>query len=302
MPKAGDKVICLEDESLATVVSLTAGGSPDIVFSDGSRGTYLLHEFAELFGYATPPAAQPAPVQPVLKPLSKKWKWVLHESFADVAGFDEEGIPSFYWKESVNKFKSGELSAPCKGKNCGSLNGWLHSSECRAEHEAQYTTPPAAPMTEFEEAVAAVDNTLHHAIDHWQGKASEQAVLLRECRFAIDTLIEKKPAFAMLLCGSTTLGNLRASLHDYRVKGKLDDTPPAAQQIDEAYAVGYSNGMTEGCEAGKSYAAAQRQWVGLTDEDKHLIELSAGITEDDDGYIVSQMFKLTEAKLKERNT
>jgi hypothetical protein len=64
MPKAGDKVICLEDESLATVVSLTAGGSPDIVFSDGSRGTYLLHEFAELFGYATPPAAQPAPVQP----------------------------------------------------------------------------------------------------------------------------------------------------------------------------------------------------------------------------------------------
>jgi hypothetical protein len=60
MPKAGDKVICLEDESLATVVSLTAGGSPDIVFSDGSRGTYLLHEFAELFGYATPPAAPAA--------------------------------------------------------------------------------------------------------------------------------------------------------------------------------------------------------------------------------------------------
>ena len=53
LPKAGDKVICLEDESLATVVSLTAGGSPDIVFSDGSRGTYLLKEFAELFGYAT---------------------------------------------------------------------------------------------------------------------------------------------------------------------------------------------------------------------------------------------------------
>ena len=43
-------------------------------------------------------------------------------------------------------------------------------------------------------------------------------------------------------------------------------------------------------------------WVELTDEDKHLIELKAGITEDDDGYIVSQMFKLTEAKLKEKNT
>jgi hypothetical protein len=95
--------------------------------------------------YAKSLTAQPSPVQePVLKPLSKKWKWVLHESFADVAGFDEEGFPSFYWKESVTKFKSGELSVPCKGKNCGSLNGWLHSDECRAEHEAQYTTPPAA--------------------------------------------------------------------------------------------------------------------------------------------------------------
>jgi hypothetical protein len=51
MPKVGDKVICLEDESLGEVVSLTAGGSPDITFDDGSRGTYLLREFAELFSY-----------------------------------------------------------------------------------------------------------------------------------------------------------------------------------------------------------------------------------------------------------
>jgi hypothetical protein len=85
-----------------------------------------------------------------------------------------------------------------------------------------------APMTEFEEAVAACDNTLHHAIDHWQDKASEQAALLRECRFAIDILIKKQPALAMTLCGSTTLGNLKASLHDYRVL--FDDTPPAAQR------------------------------------------------------------------------
>ena len=46
----------------------------------------------------------------------------------------------------------------------------------------------------------------------------------------------------------------------------------------------------------------QRTWVGLTDDDKHEIELRAGITEDDDGYIVSQVFKLIEAKLKEKNT
>jgi hypothetical protein len=45
----------------------------------------------------------------------------------------------------------------------------------------------------------------------------------------------------------------------------------------------------------------QSTWVGLTDEEKHEIELKAGITEDDDGYIVSQVFKLTEAKLKEKN-
>lgn len=45
----------------------------------------------------------------------------------------------------------------------------------------------------------------------------------------------------------------------------------------------------------------QRTWVGLSDEDKHEIELRAGITEDDDGYIVSQVFKLIEAKLKEKN-
>jgi hypothetical protein len=111
-------------------------------------------------------AAQPAPVQePVLKPLSKKWKWVLHESFADVAGFDEEGIPSFYWKESVTKFKSGELSAPCKGKNCGSLNGWLHSSECRAEHEAQYTTPPAQPAVQEPVACECNQGQVCHVCD-----------------------------------------------------------------------------------------------------------------------------------------
>lgn len=58
LPKAGDRVICLEDESLGTVESLTAGGSPDIVFDDGSRGTYMLREFAELFGYVAPPQHQ----------------------------------------------------------------------------------------------------------------------------------------------------------------------------------------------------------------------------------------------------
>jgi len=122
--------------------------------------------------YTTPPA-QPAPVQePALKPLSKKWKWVLHESFADVAGFDEDGIPSFYWQESVTKFKSGELSVPCKGKNCGSMNGWLHSAECRAEHEAQYTTPPAQPAPV--QPVAICPQTIIHAITEYGDARADQ--------------------------------------------------------------------------------------------------------------------------------
>jgi hypothetical protein len=58
MPKVGDKVVCIEDESIGTIVYLTAGGSPEIKFDDGSHGTYMLREFAELFGYTTPPAAQ----------------------------------------------------------------------------------------------------------------------------------------------------------------------------------------------------------------------------------------------------
>jgi hypothetical protein len=58
MPKVGDKVVCIEDESLGTVVYLTAGGSPEIKFDDGSHGTYMLREFAELFEYTTPPAQE----------------------------------------------------------------------------------------------------------------------------------------------------------------------------------------------------------------------------------------------------
>ena len=56
MPKVGDEVVCIEDESLGVVAYLTAGGSPEIRFDDGSHGTYVLREFAELFRYTSPPA------------------------------------------------------------------------------------------------------------------------------------------------------------------------------------------------------------------------------------------------------
>jgi hypothetical protein len=50
------------------------------------------------------------------------------------------------------------------------------------------------------------------------------------------------------------------------------------------------------------FVPALRTWVGLTDEDKKKIATAAGCTEDDDGHIVTEIFRLAEAKLKERNT
>jgi len=50
------------------------------------------------------------------------------------------------------------------------------------------------------------------------------------------------------------------------------------------------------------WKAAQHPWQGLTDEDKKKIATAAGCTEDDDGHIVTEIFRLAEIKLKERNT
>ena len=88
MPKVSDKVICLEDESLGEVVSLTAGGSPDIAFDDGSRGTYLLREFAELFGYVTPPAAQ------------RPWQGLTDEDWAKVGDMPDTFDQGVAWAQA----------------------------------------------------------------------------------------------------------------------------------------------------------------------------------------------------------
>lgn len=63
----------------------------------------------------------------------------------------------------------------------------------------------------MDDAVEAGDNVL----------MNEQAALLRECRRALDDLLAKKPMMAGMLCGSTTLGNLRASLYEFRPKGVI---------------------------------------------------------------------------------
>ncbi len=83
MPKVGDKVICLEDESLGEVVSLTGGGSPDITFDDGTRGTYLLREFAELFGYAEQRQQQAEPVA-YFDFQELKFSWAKHMKISPV--------------------------------------------------------------------------------------------------------------------------------------------------------------------------------------------------------------------------
>jgi hypothetical protein len=66
------------------------------------------------------------------------------------------------------------------------------------------------------------------------------------------------------------------------------------------FEAGYSDCNTDYAWAG--WQAAQRPWVGLTDEDKKKIATAAGCTEDDDGHIVTEIFRLAEAQLRERNT
>lgn len=97
MPKVGDKVICLEDESLGEVVSLTAGGSPDILFDDGSHGTYMVREFAELFGYVTS-----------LLPEQAQRQWV------GLTGLEQKAIMAMTSRDAVF-----ETEAKLKEKNHG---------------------------------------------------------------------------------------------------------------------------------------------------------------------------------------
>lgn len=52
---------------------------------------------------------------------------------------------------------------------------------------------------------------------------NEQAALLRECRLALDNLLCQNPILTNLLCGSTTLGNLRTELYAYRPQGVFNE-------------------------------------------------------------------------------
>jgi hypothetical protein len=97
------------------------------------------------------------------------------------------------------------------------------------EGDIHTCTPPAAPMTEFEEAVAAVDNTLHHAIDHWQNRALKAEALLAQP--------EQEPvAWPCVIAEADFEQNtvtLEMQCSDYKVGAGqhwLHTTPPAAQR------------------------------------------------------------------------
>ena len=142
MPKVGDKVICLEDESFGEVVSLTAGGSPDILFADGSHGTYLLREFAELFGYvASPLPVQPEPVtwdkpsdnfndwwdvdyedpaNPFEKDSAAYWAWAGWKAAQRPwVGLTEEDYAALSLAVAANKHQCRAIEAKLKAKNHG---------------------------------------------------------------------------------------------------------------------------------------------------------------------------------------
>jgi hypothetical protein len=79
--------------------------------------------------------------------------------------------------------KTGRMVVITQGQERTDFVARNRNIQCALEdalHNA--TTPPAAPMTEFEEAVAAVDKTLHHAIDHWQDRALKAEALLAKSK------------------------------------------------------------------------------------------------------------------------
>ena len=242
------------------------------------------------------PKQPPAQTAPVQEPVMKKRKWVLHGSFADVAGFDEEGIPSFYWKESVTKFKSGELSVPCKGKNCGSMNGWLHSVECRAEHEAQYTTPPAQPAPVQERTDYAV-HLNHCNIGECKGVCKYGD---NDCPALKHADMKEKwdrptppaaPVQEPLSELEKDAANLLFALHDAWPYVHRHCTIESKKKAIQALMVKH------GEFADLQPPAAQRQWVGLTEDELADIAMQSGAYDEQ----LLAFARAIEAKLRSKN-
>jgi len=106
----------------------------------------------------------------------------------------------------------------------------LEATNKLAEEALIYHTQQTRPIQKTDEALAAIREALAEPdmkdaiIAGNEVLLNEQAQLLRECRSALDSLIKQRPNMAGLLCGSTTLGNLRAGLGAYRPSGVMNGT------------------------------------------------------------------------------
>jgi hypothetical protein len=167
-------------------------------------------------------------------------------------------------------------------------------------------------MTEFEEAVAAVDNTLHHAIDHWQNRALKAEAKLAQPEqepVAIPDEV-RKVAQAMKKDGYRGPLAWAEKLIDF----VADYTPPAAAESAEwAKFLHYPDCWDTAAYPTLSHAvhetlacfdcgtctppAAQRPWVGLTDEEMYL-NCPNWLSQEHCKVWIQQI----EAKLKEKNT
>ena len=172
----------------------------------------------------------------------------------------------------------------------------------RMLHTYGDTTPPAAaPMTKFEEAVAAVDNTLHYAINHWQDRALKAEAKLAQPK-------QEPVAWISAVTGDVTTQDM-----SHTVSWVPLTTPPAAQpapvqepvhQWREKHSAYWYDGYPDNDDGGGPYEtrtlyatppAAQRPWVDLTDEEiSHMWRNSPPASHD--------FARAIEAKLKEKNT
>lgn len=116
--------------------------------------------------------------------------------------------------EAVNKLRSGCWASRPRQRKDKDMNlqpviQWLENG-C----DVPDAIKELKIMQEMQGAVDAGDGVL----------MNEQAALLRECRAALDDLLQKKPIMAAMVCGSTTLGNLRAMMYEYRPQGVFGGT------------------------------------------------------------------------------
>ena len=147
----------------------------------------------------------------------------------------------------------------------------------------------AGVLTEFDEAVAAVDATLHHAVDHWQDRALKAEALLAQP--------EQEPVAWMDPHGGVLL-RLFTGLEKNTYTIPLYTTPPQRTEQEpvawmDKYGEIYKDVPKVLSTDKPLYTSPpQRPWVGLTEEERdHIWNKSSG-----------DVLIAMEAKLKEKNT